>query len=429
MPAWLHAEPLARVWRVVGEALERRDLVARGRIVLRDLTREERHALSDVLGQPVTAREVRLDLASLEVRVGARTGTELAELVAVLTGRSLVDRAGRRRDRAARREVPFEAASSWLGEREERSGAVDPWVADWLDGLRRDGILTPWADAVELVLGALGFLESRGVLTDGRSAEDRDRGIVQPPKGIGEDTELGGRVAMGSRTELAARSFGDAHALDDGTRMSALLLRAAAARVGSALPRGAADRRSLWESIGVVNDRVSTTCLSWGVVSRGDSLGGGGRPVHLTWWDLEEDVPLKPPGAVLVCENPRTLEAVASSGVVGLGVVCTMGRPNLVVMEVLSRLATSRVRLSYHGDFDWAGIALANACIDRFGAEPWLMSATDYLAGEGSQRLKGTPVEAAWDPELGAAMRHRGIAVHEEAQLDLVIGRCPELRT
>lgn len=45
------------------------------------------------------------------------------------------------------------------------------------------------------------------------------------------------------------------------------------------------------------------------------------------------------------------------------------------------------------------------------------MSADDYLAEPASLPLRGTPVDPLWDLELGAAMRHRNLAVHEEAVL------------
>lgn len=418
LPEWLHREPLSRVWRLVGEALERRELVARGRITVRGLTREERHALSDVMGRPVTSPELRLDLGFLEDRVAGRTGLSLAGVVGGLTGRVLVDRAVARRDAEARRELPFEAAQAWLSDRTERRGPVAGWVMDWLDALRRDGILTGWEDRVDLIETALTILESRGILDDASS----------PQTGSDDQPDADGRLTHVPRTELAATSAGDAHALDDGTRLGALVLRAAAARASTALPSSAADRRSLWESIGVVNDRVSTTCLTWRLVAPAALLGGStARPTHVTWWDLEDGLVLAATRPVLVCENPGTLEAVASLEHPGLGMVCTMGRPNLVVMEVLERLVAQGARLFYHGDFDWAGLAMANACQERFGAEPWLMSTADYLAGHGSQPLKGIPVDATWDADLSAAMRHRGVAVHEEAQLDVVLSRCAEL--
>ena len=34
--------------------------------------------------------------------------------------------------------------------------------------------------------------------------------------------------------------------------------------------------------------------------------------------------------------------------------------------------------LRYHGDFDWAGVAMANRLIAEVGVVPWRMGADDY---------------------------------------------------
>ncbi|WP_369695778.1 DUF2399 domain-containing protein [Streptomyces coelicoflavus] len=75
------------------------------------------------------------------------------------------------------------------------------------------------------------------------------------------------------------------------------------------------------------------------------------------------------------------------------------------------------------------GIALANRITQRYDAEPWRMRAADYeyLAIRAQVRdtptipLTGPPAEAAWDPELAPTMTAVGIALHEEAVLDLLL--------
>ena len=103
----------------------------------------------------------------------------------------------------------------------------------------------------------------------------------------------------------------------------------------------------------------------------------------------------------------------------GWTAVCTSGEPNLVVDRVLGGLSSAQARLRYHGDFDWPGIAIANRVIARFDARPWHMTADDYVQAVRSDGpvLIGTPAEPSWDPELGAAMRSHGRAVHEESVL------------
>ena len=72
-------------------------------------------------------------------------------------------------------------------------------------------------------------------------------------------------------------------------------------------------------------------------------------------------------------------------------------------------------------------MAIANRVIAEVGAQPFLMSATDYQAAARSGRatldLTGVPVAASWDPALATAMARLGVAVHEEAVLDDLLTR------
>lgn len=448
VPDWLHADRLARVWGLVGTALERRGLQARGTLELPDLDRDERHALSDVLGRPVAGETVRLSLPHLAERLRLRTGLDLAAVIPSMTGRPLTDRTARRHEDALLRDEPFVAARTWLASAgRHRDDGAAPWVEGWLDSLRQDGILTKVRDAASVVLTALEVLDERGVLWGDESREVACGTVSSTPCDLTSDVfaDVHGEPARSAmrivaRTELAARVTGTAHGLDDGTKASLIVLRAAAARLGAGLPRRAADRRALWESLGVVADRVSTTCLTWNLRSERRSAAvdhgaeaapstlKGVAPRHVTWWDLDAGLEWAPGQSVLVCENPRTLEAIVDA-VPGprFGVVCTMGRANLVVREVLTRLGRAGAVLRYHGDFDWAGLSLANESVAEFGAVPWLMSVEDYMSAHGSVALLGTQVEATWDPELAPAMRARGVAVHEEAVLDLLLGRLADL--
>ena len=65
-------------------------------------------------------------------------------------------------------------------------------------------------------------------------------------------------------------------------------------------------------------------------------------------------------------------------------------------------------------------MTIANRLITEVGVRPWRMGAAEYVAALHGPRvpLTGSAVEPAWDGELGAAMRHHGVAVHEEAVLE-----------
>lgn len=394
---WWRVPDLAGVWLTICDRLERRGLVAEGRVVLRGLDRAERHSVGDLLGRPVTAERVAIDLAALDARLGERAGLGLAEACALVAGRPLVDRRAAAREGQARAAAPREAAERWLADHPE----VDwPWVDPWLARLRRDGNLGRDDDPAATVTSALEVLWSR-------------RGAL-----------AGSPPAPVARADLAAVMCHDAHALDDDRRLGVYVLRAICVARGLDVPSDAFSRRATWAEIGVLSDSVSATCLVWHLSVR--STDADGRPVpldtsmpfHLTWWQVRAGLRVDGGRRILVCENPRVLEAVAEAEVDDLGVVCTSGRPNLVTQHVLATLGSSRTRLLYHGDFDWPGVAMTNDAAARWGARPWRMSVHDYEAAPGALPLGPRVVEPAWDDELGAAMRRRGVAVHEEAVLD-----------
>lgn len=408
LPGWLAAPALARIWQVLSDRLENRGLRAEGKVVVAALTREERHAASALTGRTVTSSRLTLDLAELDALLTARSG--LGGLTAVLqavTGCTLRDLPAQRTDRATLREAPYELARARLADAPVPTEAVPTdavptgtdWLAEWLTGVRRSGLLSRTGEPQVAMARAVEVLHR---LIDGHGPT--------------------------SRTELAAAFAGGAHGLDDGGTVSALVLRGLAARVGQPPPSGPAARRALWERFGVGVDAVSTTCLALGLRAMPAAGAGSaparlslaadaGDPVHLTAWDLRRCALTVPP-RVLVCENPRVLEAVAEQGNVTIPVVCVSGQPTLVVIEVLHRLAGAQ--LLYHGDFDWPGVSIANRLIAEVGVHPWRMAADDYLAALGPSRppLVGPPVTPDWDGALGAAMCQHGVAVHEEAVLD-----------
>lgn len=385
------------------DRLEARGLRAQGRVRLTELSRVERHAVSALIGRPVTTSEVAVDLTALDQWLTQRS--PLGGLLAVVeaaTGSPLQNRPAHRAHQAADRDVPFAAARATVANDPVLSGRC--WVPGWLDGVRRCGLLARCSDPVTVLTVAVRVLSA----------------LLAPDRILGQ-----------ARKELAATVAGGAHELDDGSPIAQVVLRALAAEAEEPLPTSVAARRRLWERFGVLPDTVSTTCLTLGLRSTGaaaaarrlDLAADAGDPVHLTSWDLQRAELSAAPGApVLVCENPRVLEAVAQTHGGRIPVVCTAGQPALVVLDVLRRLAGGGAVLRYHGDFDWPGIAMTNRLIAEFGVQPWLMSAEHYLtalddAASVRLALTGTPIDPVWDDELGSAMRHHGVAIHEEAVL------------
>lgn len=238
------------------------------------------------------------------------------------------------------------------------------------------------------------------------------------------------------RGTLATRVTGDAHGLDDSQLASAILLRAAAAALGRSTPGSAKDRRELWHALGVATDTVSGTVLVWALRPPGTDPWSTmmrqradlGLITHLTLHELKQtgDIALAPPGQTMsVCENPQVLQAVAHARATS-PLICLSGNPAVAGTRLLQALIDVGHSVRYHGDFDWAGVAIAGRII-AMGATPWRMLAIDYqnalatLDAEHALALIGKPVPTPWDPALASAMAVHGLAVHEESIVDELV--------
>ncbi len=240
---------------------------------------------------------------------------------------------------------------------------------------------------------------------------------------------------------LASRTLGSSHALDPGSPTATLVLQALAHLAGEAPPRGAAGRRALWASHGVVLDELSSHVLVLGLAPERDggpvgeslrALAAAGEPARLTLSQLgllPEGLDLTAGRDVRACENPVVVAAAADLlGARCPPLVCLEGVPSQAGRELLAALAGAGRTLLYHGDFDWPGVRIANSLAEAFPFRPWRFGAADYrralerssreARGEsGGPLLTGDPVDAAWDAALTPAMAEAGIAVEEESVL------------
>ncbi|MET7458241.1 TIGR02679 family protein [Streptomyces sp. NPDC005574] len=409
---WLTGPGLTRLWDGVRKRLESNGVQATGSLRLTAMNAQERNDLSLLLGKPLTGSTVTVRLDVLDARLRASAaGLGLRQTLEEI-GPPLADRRAARADVAARREQVWSSLASSL----DASPLADQeWPRQWYDLLRRAGVprgVTPEAaiwtlqQAVQVLTALLG------------------------PEGPERNGTRG-------RGELAAMTTGSAHGLDDGTWLARVVQRGVALAHGTEFPDDAAGRRALWRLVSVTPDEVSSTVLTYGL--RPDGEGWRERAlreradhhaeVHVTPRDLH-DLRLQLPASTLIhiCENPRVVEAAADEACVQ-PLVCTSGSAATVVFTLLDALAATGCRFAYHGDFDWPGIALANRVIRRYEAQPWRMGTADYehLAARSQAQgipqlaLDGQPVSAGWDPDLAPAMTALGVALHEEATLELLV--------
>ncbi|GGS95093.1 TIGR02679 family protein [Streptomyces chromofuscus] len=412
--AFLTRPGLTRLWTAVRARLERNGLQPAGTIRLQHLDAQEREALSLLLARPVTGPAATIRLPDLDARL--RRSALARGLTATLAalGPPLTDR------RAARDAATAERTRLWATAEAALAATPlsdQPWAGQWLAELRRGGTLTrqPPATALTTVTQAA---QTLATLFPGTGADPTP--------------------ATWGRGELATRTTGSAHGLDDGTLLSRLVLRGIALARGVDFPADAPGRRALWRMASVTPDEVSSTVLTYGLRPTGGTWqetalrqrADNHMETHLTLRELRTlQLELPAHTRIHVCENPRVVEAAADSGC-GAPLICTSGSATTVVLTLLDALAASGCVFAYHGDFDWPGVALANRVMGRYEAmTPWRMSAADYeylaartrVQGAPQLTLGGAPVEALWDPELAPAMEGLCVVLHEESSLDLLL--------
>lgn len=434
---YLERRELARLWPAARERLEHLGRVG-GTARLSNASLEERRAVAALLGSPTLPGEnlevtlARLDRALRE----SRFSVGLAQALELLSGplRNLpAEREAERRRRAA----------LWRqAEEHPLLKGVHPaatTLRGWLGELRGEGLLRRLAGA--------GARSERELLDDALRVLAALPTSVYP--GASEPVEPGGAtptVTPVRRGVLAAATLGSSHALDAGSPVATLVLRALArlrgdrdtAADGTLDASTAADRRALWESAGVVLDELSSQVLVLGLAPPGDrsvaaalrALATAGQPARITLRQLGALEIVDPPPVVRVCENPVVVSAAADRlGASCPPLICPEGVPSLAARQLLSALARTGVRVLYHGDFDWPGVRIATGVADLLAATcafaPWRFSAADYRAalttGVAGRQLGPGAVSTPWDPDLSRAMVEAGVAVEEEVVLETLL--------
>lgn len=386
-------------------ALRRRAELGRplsGALTLGDATPAERQALDTLLGRPATRGDsLRVDLDFLaETLADAGLCASLREALEALGGPIHERRAEADRAAAAWEQIHIEARTAL---------APLPVLEEWLSALFATGTLKRLAGDPARAGGLL---------------RDITRLVAALP------------AAAEPLAGFAARLFGDAHALDAGSPLATLAVRAAASLGGvPAFEDDAEGRREAWASVGVLCDELSTPALVLNLPALGDTPAARllraataeAEPLHLSLrhlslWPLSTD-PALAGLDIFICENP-TIVALAARrlGARCAPLVCVNGQFATPAKTLLRQLAAAGARLRYHGDFDVGGLGIGKRVIGVHGATPWRFGAADYLAAPKGKTIAPDAVfDSPWDPALAEALRRERRAVHEEVVAELLL--------
>lgn len=395
--AW-GTERLRGLWTRAREALEQTRPAPTFRLELPD--EDTREAVGSLYGRPMWGLGTRINVSKLDGRVREIAGIDLERTLEILHGHPVAHtEAGNSSTGQAPDPVRAALDEQRIGDR--------PWTQPWLEWFHQFGRV---------------------------ATADRDRIAARSAAVLAELSLDRAPNAWISRAELATR-HGDPHQLDSGTTLTRVVLRAAAFAHDVSPPGNERERRALWERCGVTLDAVSATALCWALPFTDWARGlrertAAGLPTHLTQLELNAAPAelVQPESTVAICENPRVLEAAAQERIEH-PLVCLSGHPSTVASSLLRRLRDNGATLHYHGDLDWAGVAIADTVRAEHDAALWRMSAADYresLNLASAERLDlptlvGSPVETPWDPGLAELMSTAGRAIEEETVLPTLL--------
>lgn len=239
-----------------------------------------------------------------------------------------------------------------------------------------------------------------------------------------------------TRSQLAARTLGDAHALDAGRPVATLAL--AAWRHHTRMRRhddeAAPERpRATWARAGVLVNELTRPALFLNLPFPSPYIApaSAGEPGYLSLRQLLRQSVAWPVAerSIFVCENPDVLAIAADRlGADCAPLVCTDGMPAAAQRTLLDQLVAAGAQLHYHGDFDWAGLAIGNHVMRTWNAAPWHFGATDYASALAHAPARPRDldadhaIEAVWDAALSGLLREHGLAIAEEAVAESLLG-------
>jgi uncharacterized protein (TIGR02679 family) len=378
---------------------------------LTKLSAVEYEALALLIGLPPrSTQSVRIDIARFDAALQeAGMANSLHEALEMLDG-PIVNRA----------EAKAELQSRWSSVTDGQG--LHPSLQAWLQGASAVGLLKR-VSKQETQTAHLLLQQAHVVL------------LRLPAQGL-------------TRAQLAAEVLGNAHALDTGQAVATVVLAALqhsastdeqeqppseeATEEADGARRPNERVRDIWARSGVLVNELARPALFLNLPVRtpSNALAAPGEPGYLSLrrlvrtppdWDVADQI-------IYVCENPNIVSIAADQlGAACAPLVCTDGMPAAAQRVLLKQLSDAGAKLLYHGDFDWAGIHIANNVMKLCDARSWRFGAEDYLQAVKSLAPKERDLEvvciaASWDFALVESMRLKGVAIAEEAVVSQLVG-------
>ena len=386
--AWDGVPKLRLIWEEIARRMGASNRPVR-KVTVVGLDDLGRRTLASLLGlQRIPhGQKVTLDVARIGSALGLEGNIQLRRFVEMICG-PIGNRAAERAATSVSRMAMWERASGRIGTR----------VPETFKRIRNAGVPDGDIDAFAIVLEQL--------------ADSLDHLPSDPPLPL---------------PMLAWNISGNPHSLDADTTCGRYLGLAAIELTGGTFEKQDPDTlavRGALRELGVIPDRLSTPTTTYGLRAEPSSIVGqllelgacARMPVHLSSVLLDAGAPHFSQPRWLCVENPSVIEVAALEGCT-CPLVCTSGWPSAEAQRLLDLARTQEIELCYAGDYDSAGLAIANFMYIRYKATI-LMTKDAYLAADFTRETIWAEMEPVpstpWDPELKDAITTRRRVIYQE---------------
>ncbi|KPU27615.1 hypothetical protein TR13x_03540 [Caloranaerobacter sp. TR13] len=339
-----------------------------GTIILNNLTKEEKDALSGFLGigfYDKTDARIKIEKFQTALDNSRFKGVKLEDVLAEYFGSAIISKKDEKEKYKLERERYFEEivkefidtkSYTWLKYVFESKGNAYRVITKRYDedkqSLKEDLIITMRG------LNSLPFLKSK----------------------------IKERLAI-----FASRVTKNPHAFDEKTEAGKLLMYGISYLLCRDYPKSAEERTEYYYEVGLIKDEISNFTVCSGLLAyRDDMISAGWKdfyetsePMHVSLWNLSKlERIISPTGRIFIFENPTVFSEVLYRTLeIKPPLMCTYGQVKLASLILLDMLVKEGVKIYYSGDFDPEGIVIADKLKKRYGDNLilWRYDKKDYF--------------------------------------------------
>ncbi|KGG80587.1 hypothetical protein Y919_05310 [Caloranaerobacter azorensis H53214] len=339
-----------------------------GTIILKNLTKEEKDALSGFLGIGLYDKndvKIKVEKFQNSLDNSRFKGTKLEDVLAEYFGSVIISKKDEKEKYKLERERYFEEIfKEFIG---TKSYDWLKYVFEFKDNAYR--VITKRYD------------EDRQALKEDLIITMR--GLNSLPFLKSKTKE---RLAI-----FASRVTKNPHAFDEKTEAGKLLMYGISYLLGRDFPKSAEDKAEYYYEVGLIKDEISNFTVCSGLLSYRDGVISAGwkdfyeisEPMHVSLWNLSKiERIISPTGRIFVFENPTVFsEVLYRISRFKPPLMCSYGQVKLASLVLLDMLVKEGVKIYYSGDFDPEGIMIADKLKKRYGDNLifWRYGIEDYF--------------------------------------------------